>query len=246
MGRIMESIRLAKEKVDSPPVISHIPLGAALNSSFKEQTESIKPAEHKETPFEVFSSRTSNPTPYEVCIIESNSSFNSGDFFSYRYEEIIKSQIEEVLTLESPISKDLLCKRVLKAWGIVRLGSRIEAYFDSFFKKMNIQKTKQKNNTIFWKGNTPDTFSIYRVEQQEIDKRDADDLPAEEVANGVREILRNQISLSQEDLIKEAASLFVYTRLGTNVENAMTIGIKKAIDRGYGYIENDRVFSKEI
>jgi hypothetical protein len=63
-------------------------------------------------------------------------------------------------------------------------------------------------------------------------KRDAEDIPAEEIANGVKEILTHQISLPKDDLVREASKLFGFARSGTNVENAMKKGIVKAVERG--------------
>jgi hypothetical protein len=37
------------------------------------------------------------------------------------------------LKAESPASRNLLCKRVLSAWGISRNGSRLNSYFESLF-----------------------------------------------------------------------------------------------------------------
>jgi len=170
---------------------------------------------------------------------------DSEDFFWLRHQDRIKVQIDQILSIESPISKSLLCKRVLMAWGITRLGSRINAYFESIFTTMGIHTTEQRNNTIFWKGNGPESYRNYRIAEQDIYKRDADELPAEEVANGVLEILRNQISLSRPDLIKEAARLFGFARIGANVEIAMSLGIQKAVDRGNAYIKDQRISLKE-
>ena len=55
-------------------------------------------------------------------------------------------------------------------------------------------------------------------------RRDAEDIPAEEIANGVKGILSHQISLLKEDLVREASKLFGFARSGANVENAMKEG----------------------
>jgi len=48
-----------------------------------------------------------------------------------------------------------------------------------------------------------------------------------------------------KDLIKETARLFGYSRIGANVETAMHLVISKALEKGYGFIENGRVILKE-
>ncbi len=59
-------------------------------------------------------------------------------------------------------------------------------------------------------------------------KRDSKEVPVEEVVNAIRYVLIEQISLSEEDLIREAAKLLGYTRLGTNVDYLIHKGIKAA------------------
>ena len=69
----------------------------------------------------------------------------------------------------------------------------------------------------------------------------ASDICPEEVSVAVREVLEAQISLSQEDLIRETARLFGYARLGNIVESSMQQGIDKAIQRGFAKKENERI-----
>jgi very-short-patch-repair endonuclease len=237
VGNIMESIRLVEEKPIAPPVISIKPEVSPLpETAFLNAALEINP---------MTLTLKTRAKPYMICRLEIVASYDSGDFLFFRNKDKIISQIEQILNIESPISRDLLCKRVLDAWGIERLGSRISSYFDKMFLNIRMLSTDQENNIIFWKNNNPDNFTIYRVASQESDKRNADDLPVEEVANGVLEILLNQISLSKSDLIRETAGLFGYSRIGTNVEMAMSLGIEMAIVKGYGYKKNDRIILNE-
>jgi hypothetical protein len=79
------------------------------------------------------------------------------------------------------------------------------------------------------------------VSANEAQKRDAGDLPPEEVANGVKLILQNQISLLRGDLVRETAKLFGYARIGSNVEMAMNAGIDQAVQMGFAFVEGERV-----
>jgi hypothetical protein len=123
---------------------------------------------------------------------------------------------------------------VLAAWGISRLGSRINNHFDLIFSQLGLMPAKSGKNSFLWrKDQQPEKYSNYRVAKNEAEKRDADDLPPEEVAIAVNEILSNQISLAQVDLIRETAKVFGYARIGSNVEMAMLSGIEKAVETGH-------------
>ena len=71
----------------------------------------------------------------------------------------------------------------------------------------------------------PDHYEIYRVAGEGDDKRDARDLPQQEIANAAAAVLQNQIGLPEEDLVRETVRLLGYTRLGTSVRPAMEAGI---------------------
>ena len=69
----------------------------------------------------------------------------------------------------------------------------------------------------------------------------ASDIAPEEVSVAVKEILENQVSLSREDLIREVAHIFGYTRLGAIVVASVQRGIDKAIERSFARDEDGRV-----
>ena len=182
---------------------------------------------------------------YEAANVEVIRSINAEDFFQYGYRNSIKSQIQEVLAAEAPVSKNLLCKRVLLGWGITRMGSRIAMHFEVIFKELNLQQTNDNGNIIFWRNDQqPENYQHYRLPPNEMLKRDASDLPSHEVANGVKAVLQNQISLTKDDLIRETAKLFGYARLGTNVDIAMQLGINVALAKNFAKIEGHRIVLK--
>lgn len=182
--------------------------------------------------------------PYVVTQLEPVLTTAAEDFLSAQHKGKIKEQILQVLETESPISKNLLCKRVLQSWNISRLGTRISNHFDLLFSQVNMNATQYSDKTYFWKlSQYSKAYSQYRVPATEADKRSADDLPPEEIANAIKEILQNQISLSQSDLIREAAKVFGYARIGANVESAFISGIEYALSRRMAYRANDRIVS---
>lgn len=179
---------------------------------------------------------------YEICILEKVISYSSEEFlFSSNRKKII-DQINKVLETEAPISKNLLSKRILNAWAISRNGARLNSHLEGLFSDIKIRQTKYNDNIFFWREEQhPSVYSIYRSAKNDNEKREADDLPPEEIANAVKKILKEQISLSKEDLIREAAKLFGFLKVGSNVDIAMRYGIQLAIDKGYAKELNGRI-----
>ncbi|SEI82910.1 Superfamily I DNA and/or RNA helicase [Dyadobacter sp. SG02] len=187
----------------------------------------------------------SSAKKYEVALVETILAKSSDDFLQPFNRQKISHQIMTILESESPISKNLLSKRLLAAWGIARNGSRTAAHIDNILPTLSLQTTQKGKNVIFWKTqHNPSEYAIYRLSELEIHKRDADDLPPEEVANAVKEVLVNQISLPKAELVRETSKLMGYARAGSNVEMAMSFGIEAAVSKGYCVDEDGRIVLK--
>jgi len=179
---------------------------------------------------------------YEICKLEIVLCNSSEEFLSPSNRWKVTDQIRKVLEIEAPVSKNVLCKRVLSAWGISRNGARLNNYLESLFSGMDMRKTGYKDNVFFWKlEQHPSAYTLYRYTENDGDKRNADDIPPEEIANAVRQVLKEQISLSKEDLIRETAKLFGFSKVGNNVEIAMREGVKLAAEKGYGKEDKGRI-----
>lgn len=163
------------------------------------------------------------------------------NFMMAEYRHIILKEIEDVMQTEAPISRALLCKRVLNAWGISRLGQRLDYYFETLFVSLPYYRVKHDGIAFFWNNKEQcDNYELYRP----LSIRDAVDLPPEEVANGIKQILQEQISLPTPDLAKLTAQLFSFARSGSNVEASMQRGINEAIKRDYIKVENGKAVVK--
>lgn len=165
------------------------------------------------------------------------SRFPSEDFLSYFHKKFILDQIKSVIQIEAPISRSLLCKRVLNSWSISRLGSRIDSFFDELFRDSDCYQTTDGVHCFWINKEQMNSYTTFRPKSE----RDAVDLPPREIANGIKHILASQIGLPSKDLIRITAQLFGFVRTGNNVESAMMNGIKMAVKLGYVKIENDKV-----
>ncbi len=183
---------------------------------------------------------------YEVCSLYMVSNASSDEFLLQSNRQRVCSQILDVLRIEAPISRSLLIKRVLAAWGISRQGNRISTHFEGLFAMLQLKTTEVNGCVFFWNsGQVPGQYSYYRTPADESQKRDAEDLPVEEITNAVREILDSQISLPKEDLVKETARVFGFARAGSNVEAYILRGLEAAISKGFAAIESGRIVSTD-
>ena len=165
-------------------------------------------------------------------------SYSPEDFFFTDSYAILLSQIRKIMESEAPISKSLLCKKILSEWGISRLGTRVEAQIETALDTLNIYRTEYEGLVFCWNDKEQcASYSIYRP----VSDREATDIPPEEIANAIRQLLTDSISLPAADLIKACAQQFGFARMGSNIDAAMQRGIREAVKRNYAKIENERV-----
>lgn len=173
--------------------------------------------------------------PYRTAVLK-YSGLSNEEFFSPGYKNTILRQIKEVMEGEAPISRSLLCKRILSAWGISRLGQRLDGYLEELLSSENYYTTRHEDLIFYWLSKEQyQDYTAFRT-----GNRDAVDLPPEEVANAMKYILTNEISLPTTDLSRLCAQLFGFARGGANIDAAMHRGITKAIDKDYLKVENGR------
>ncbi|HEY0299594.1 MAG TPA: DUF3320 domain-containing protein, partial [Arachidicoccus sp.] len=190
-----------------------------------------------------FSELKETQTVYQLTQLAIVYRGNYEAFLSYDSTVAISQQIQQVIDAEAPINHSLVCRRILAAWGISRLGTRIQSRFEQVFSLIKLNTTEDAEHTVtFWKdGQNPNLYTIFRLPANENERRNAEDIPAVEIANAVVKILSNQISIPEDDLIKETAKLFKYARVGGNEEASMKKGITEAIRRQKAKWENGRI-----
>lgn len=171
--------------------------------------------------------------PYQATNLECTP-VSSDIFAQGEYNSQILDRIQTIINTEAPISRALLCKRILNSFAIARMGTRIAAHMDTLLKQAQIKHTG-KETVFYWNSNQdPKTYNTYRPDS----KREALDIAPEEVAVAVCHILEEQGALPEDDLLRETAHRFNYTRLGDNVTMAMSRGISYAVESGKA-LKND-------
>lgn len=115
--------------------------------------------------------------------------------------------------------------------------------------------TKQESGKVFWPaGINPDNYYGFRASGENENKRDAKDVPVYEALNAMSYILFNDISVEEEDLIREAAKLMGYARVGTGVSTLFKTALKLGCKNGrlikedirWKLTEEGNIFAKNL
>ncbi|WP_274362793.1 DUF3320 domain-containing protein [Paenibacillus thermotolerans] len=230
--RIEDAIRKAMDdsKLSGPTVAEGLKVEMVIRDTTDEaaRTSALEPA--PEAP------------KYEICRLERVEE-PSEQFYGRDQNRLIADQIVRTVEQEGPISRSLLCRRVLQAWGITRMGSRIERRFDELFAVLQLKTTEHDGCVFFWPASQPpETYERFRQGADDESRRSAEDLPPEEIAAAAKRVLSVQISLPKDDLVREIVKRLGYQRSGAALDKAVRAGIELAAARGLAVIdEQDRV-----
>ncbi|MFC1714617.1 DUF3320 domain-containing protein [Candidatus Poribacteria bacterium] len=145
----------------------------------------------------------------------------------------------ETIKIESPIEKELLFKRVLASFGIVKLGQRIRRNFEGILEHMKNQ------NLIHIYGDTVSDEAIDGVVPVRVSteaQRPFVCIPNEELGGAVVDILKNTFSIERSALISDVArGIYGNNRTGTRIQSKMSETISYLKAKGIIVEENETV-----
>lgn len=182
-------------------------------------------------------------TPYReeyVAAVLEQTALSADEFVQPANLKTIRQRIETVLECEAPICESLLIRRVVQSFGITRSGSRIQNHMTAIIDSLKLHTTQQEGDRVFWQTNQlPEQYFRIRRNGEGINKRDVREIPVQEASNAVCAVLYEQISMSHDDLVREAAKLMNYTRLGSNVTQTFETAIGYADSIGLLILEDN-------
>lgn len=154
-------------------------------------------------------------------------------FTGPQYKPEILKRLNKVVNTEAPVSQATLVRRVVQSFGITRAGTRIQTHMNALLRSLGLTTTKQADTVFYWsKSQNPESYAGFRATGENENRRDILDVPVQEVANAIYVVLYEQISMAQDDLLREITNKLGYARLGTNVLSALELGLQYAQQHG--------------
>jgi hypothetical protein len=99
---------------------------------------------------------------------------------------------------------------------------------------------KIKNDIIWRVDQDPDTYMGARFAPAEA-RREAQEVPLEEVANAAARVLRASIALPQDELVKLTAKSLGFPRAGGKVGEHLSAAVTLLVRRGRAQHDGDKV-----
>jgi len=129
----------------------------------------------------------------------------------------IKDTLMKIIRVEAPISLPLLYRQTLKAFGVRYTQKSVDS-IDNILSNLGYDIV-EKNGQYFIYGEEKESgVTFYRYATKEF-KREAADLPEEEIQLAIKDIVEKQVSIPEENLITEVLKIFGFSRGNEDLQN---------------------------
>lgn len=146
----------------------------------------------------------------------------------------VVAQILLVVEGEGPLHLDDLAGKLVRTWGWQALTRRGRDHVEQILKSMARSTLLRVRGSFLWPTNLdPAVFKKVRRTPEGREPRDPDRIPPEELANAMIEVLRRNISMGEEDLLKEIAKFFGFKRVTSRMLDALRPGIQVLLSEGH-------------
>ncbi len=166
--------------------------------------------------------------PYEICPLEGCTITAEELVSGSRNDEII-SRIREIIRVESPIQRPLLLKRLINSISLQKVGSQMEAYFDSLLPTLSLKETTEAGIPVYWEEGK--TLDYFRYSGPEL--RYSYQIPVSEAVLVILEILSTkEKTATKKVLLEEFASQLGYLKKGSQVVALFEAALDAAVASG--------------
>ena len=158
---------------------------------------------------------------------------NPEQFYDHESRQILAGQLSDVINKEGPIRDTVLFRRVARAWGLTRTGSRIEELLSSLIPRAFV-KTLEGDVTYYWPESThPEQWQDFRVANDcDASKRPLNEICQEELANLAIFILSEHGTTSISELARTICRLQRIARTTSDAEAKITLALQAGKAKG--------------
>lgn len=131
----------------------------------------------------------------------------------------LSAELRQVIETEGPLPESVLHRRVARAWGLERTGTRIVERLRQLT-PADIGRTQEGEVTFLWPAGTraADWAGFRGAGDDEASRRRVDDVCLEELANGVLRVLAMTGNAPRADVIKSVCRLLGQSRTPADAE----------------------------
>ena len=151
--------------------------------------------------------------------------------------------VKAVLEVESPLSEELLMKRIVWYFGRQKVTSFVRQEFEREIRRCADYGISRRKGFLYLDDGRDIRFRRQDTVERDT-RRDVSDIAPEELADGMFELLKRSISCDKEGLYRDVANLCGVTRLTDSVNRAMGTAVDVLKWQGRAVVDGDRISIK--
>ncbi len=154
----------------------------------------------------------------------------------------LKRTLSQVIDVEGPVHKDVAATRLARAWELDRVGERMMNAVKSAWRSLSREKLLRIQGEFLWP--TAESFQIVVRQPNPKDdqsRRSIEEIPPEEVALAMRNLVRDSLSIERDKLLLLIARLFGFERAGNHIQKTLANTFDELVETGQLILLEDRV-----
>ena len=141
--------------------------------------------------------------------------------------------VEAVVAVEGPIHLDLMARRLAQAWGLQRVGSRVDAAATEAIRRASRGGKVKQNSHFLWSTDPQFRLRVRVPSPSDPEtQRKVEHIAPEEIGLAMRHIVKAGIGISRDALVVEAARVFGFERTGYQIRDYLDGVVQKLLTRG--------------
>lgn len=161
------------------------------------------------------------------------SEMTADEFYSAGMTETLAEKVWRILEAESPISKELIARRLAESCLLSRVTDKVRDRVEYLCGLKRFKYTKYDDRRYYWsEDRTPENYKLIRYAEDATTRRDHTDLPVEEAMNAVVYTVKSQVGLPEADIPSEAAKIMGYSRPTDNIKAVFKDALDMALEEG--------------
>ena len=141
-----------------------------------------------------------------------------------------------VVEIEAPVSLRVLGRRISPYFGLQRTSTRLEERLRSVLGR----SVKIRDEVVWRLEQDPLTYADVRFAVDEA-RREAQEVPLEEVANAALGVLKASVALERDELVKLTSRALGFARTGGKVAEHMESGVAMMVKRGGARVDGEKL-----
>lgn len=154
-------------------------------------------------------------------------------FYELRSAATLTQHLALAVEAEGPIPEMVLFRRVARAWGLERTGSRIVERLRNLIPR-RLQRTNEAGGTFYWpKDAQPATWADFRVcDHNETSRRHTDDVCLEELAGLALYVIQHAGASPRSDIARAVSRLLGMARTPAESEARVSAAVDRLVAVG--------------